>query len=376
MTFHVPLWIALALSIFASTAFSLPPGVAQPLVLAPSKDNPRNSEGDFIVLKSGRVVFIYTHFTGGSSDEATAHLASRFSDDGGRSWSEKDEVPAVQIGKENTMSVSLLRLADGRIALFYLVKNSPGDCRPFVQFSSDETSTWTAPSECVKDAAYLVMNNNRAVQLSRGQFAGRIVLPIARHSRAGDKPGFHPGVAMCYLSDDAGATFTKSTSELQAPEQSRSGMQEPLVIERKDSSLLMLIRTDQGVLFQSESTDGGMNWTDASPTDVKSPLSPASVARIPGTGDLLMVWNDHSQIDERLKNRRTPLTVAVSKDEGRTWIKRRTLYDDPAGWYCYTAIAFAGDRVLLGHCAGIQAPKESGLATTVVTDFAVDWLYR
>jgi len=95
-----------------------------------------------------------------------------------------------------------------------------------------------------------------------------------------------------------------------------------------------------------------------------------------GAGDLLLVWNDHAGIIPALRGKRTPLTVAVSRDEGKTWVHRKTLYDDPTGWYCYTAIAFAGDRVMLAHCAGQQVRGSSGLATTVVTCFDLDWLYR
>ncbi|HEX8916261.1 MAG TPA: sialidase family protein [Humisphaera sp.] len=365
--------ILLALLPLAAHAADLPPGVTQPLALDPGPGNPRNSEGDFVRLKSGRVLFVYTHFTSGTADHAAAVLASRFSDDGGKTWSATDEVVVKQLGKQNVMSVSLLRLVDGRIAMFYLVKNSSADCRPFVQFSADEAKTWTEPKPCMPDPVYLVLNNNRVVQLTKGK-PGRIVLPVARHDFTKKDP--YRAVALCYYSDDGGATFTKGTGELEAPPEGRSGLQEPLVVELKDGSLTMLCRTDRGSQFRSTSADGGVTWTPAEPTDIKSPLSPASVARIPKTGDLLMVWNDHSAINPKLKGKRTPLTVAVSKDEGKTWTNRKTLYAEPTGWYCYTAIAFVDDRVLLGHVCGTYTGGATGLARSAVTAFDVDWLYK
>ena len=42
------------------------------LRLDPKDGNPRNSEGDFIQLKDGRILFVYTHFTKGSGDNAGA----------------------------------------------------------------------------------------------------------------------------------------------------------------------------------------------------------------------------------------------------------------------------------------------------------------
>lgn len=363
----------LVLLVVSYTSAALPEGITQPLVLAPSPGNPRNSEGDFIRLQDGRLLFIYTHFTGGAGDEAAAHLASRSSSNGGKTWTDKDEVVVKQEGKQNVMSVSLLRLRDGRIGLFYLVKNSNADCRAYLRASQDEAKTWSEPALCMPDAGYFVVNNGRVVELK----SGRLIIPAARHDWANDKPASHRGVAVCFYSDDAGKTWQRSKSELEAPPASRSGLQEPVVVELTDGRLMMLCRTDQGSQFRSYSEDGGVTWSEAQPTDIKSPLSPASIKRMPKTGDLLMVWNDHIDVAPALRGKRTPLTVAISRDEGKTWEKRKTLYDDPAGWYCYTAIAFTDDdRVLLGHCAGQQAKGSSGLPTTVVTTFDVEWLYR
>jgi len=50
-------------------------------------------------------------------------IVGRLSSDGGRTWASHD-VPLVDAeGKLNVMSVSLLRLRDGRIAMFYGKKN-------------------------------------------------------------------------------------------------------------------------------------------------------------------------------------------------------------------------------------------------------------
>src|SRR5262245_43744174 len=136
-------------------------------LLMHTADAPRKSEGDFVQLKDGRLLLIYTKFTGGRNDAATAHLASRTSADGGRTWTAGDVTVVQNEGRENTMSVSLNRLADGRIALFYLRKNSMHDCRPYARFSTDEAKTWSEPTEIIPDAEIgcYVMNNDRVVQL-------------------------------------------------------------------------------------------------------------------------------------------------------------------------------------------------------------------
>ncbi|WP_435015404.1 sialidase family protein [Tundrisphaera sp. TA3] len=337
-------------------------------LLPPRPGNPRNSEGAFIKLEDGRILFVYTHFTGGGGDHDAAHLASRESSDGGQTWTAEDVVVLPNEGGRNVMSVSLLRLAPGEIGLFYLRKDGTDNCRLYLRRSRDEAKTWSEPTLCMDQAGYFVVNNDRVILTK----SGRLVVPACRHELNAAKR-HNPGTALCFLSDDLGRTWRHGTTELVPPPASRSGLQEPGVVELRDGRLMMLCRTDQGSQFRSYSRDGGDTWEPAVPTDILSPLSPASVKRIPSTGDLLMVWNDHASIAPELKAKRTPFTVAISKDDGATWGPSRILEDNPEGWYCYTAILFEGDRVLLGHCAGDR--KVGGLNRTQITSIPVGWLY-
>jgi sialidase-1 len=337
-------------------------------LLPPGPGNPRNTEGSFATLKDGRILFAYTRFTGGGGDNDAASIVGRYSRDGGRSWSTEDVPIVAREGQMNSMSVSLLRLADGRLALFYLRKNSNADCRPYLRYSSDEARTWSEPILCVRDTGYFVLNNDRAVQLR----SGRIVLPVALHLLVNGENG--PGIAMTWFSDDAGKTWRRSRSTVESPTPSRAGMQEPGVVELKDGRLMMFIRTSLGSQYLSYSSDGGDTWSAPKASSIVSPLSPASIKRIPSTGDLLVVWNDHAGIDAALERKRTPLTVAVSRDEGQTWTNKQNLLADPAGWYCYTAIHFAGRRVLLGFNAGGSGLPH--LSRTDIAWFDVKQLYR
>ena len=339
------------------------------LELPPSQDNPRNSEGDFIQLLDGRILFVYTRFTGGSGDHAAAYLASRYSDDGGRTWNMEDAVVIENEGGMNVMSVSLLRLQEGSIALFYLRKNSEDDCRPLMRLSRDEGSTWSAPVECIPDpVGYYVVNNDRVIQTT----SGRLVIPASLHALKGDKFSSR-GRVVCYLSDDNGATWKASETILEAPESLKTGFQEPGVLQLPDGRLLMLLRNDSGVLYRSFSDDEGVTWQAATPTDLQTPVSPASFEMLPGTGTLLLVWNDHGGVSEALRGKRTPLTLALSKNNGETWPTRFTLEDNPSGWYCYTAIAFTDTHLLLAYCAG-DRDKMPGLSLTRITRINTDFL--
>jgi sialidase-1 len=330
------------------------------LMLPPSEANPRNSEGDFIRLKDGRVLFVYTHYTGGDEDEAAAYLAGRYSSDGGRTWTSDDVTILPNEGVFNVMSVSLLRLHDGSIGLFYLRKNAWNDCRLYLRRSTDEAQSWGEPMLCIPDEGYFVVNNDRVIQLE----SGRLVVPAACHTHYSSEFKSR-GAAMCYLSDDNGRTWRRSRDIVESVPESASGMQEPGVVELKDKRLMMLCRTDRGCQMRAWSSDGGDTWSPPEETELRSPVSPASIERIPATGDLLIVWNDHSGIDPALAGKRTPLTVAISKDEGKTWERKRNIETAPDGWFCYTAIEFVDDHVLLAYCAGMRSAG-NGLDTTKI----------
>jgi len=213
-------------------------GVKRVLLLAPGPGNPRNGEGDFIQLKDGRILFIYTRFTGGSDDHSEAHLAGRFSSDGGKTWTAKDVLVLPNEGRWNVMSVSLLRFADERIALFYLVKNSLKDCRPVMRTSTDEAKSWSEPVRIIPDEqiGYYVVNNDRVVQLK----TGRIVVPVALHNMPEYETPDWAGKIMCCMSDDNGKSWRGSKSELtgKSPDGRRITLQEPGVVELKDGRLL------------------------------------------------------------------------------------------------------------------------------------------
>ncbi len=345
---------------------------ARTLELRPGKGNPRNSEGAFVTLKDGRILFIYSHFTAGRGDDHDpATLAARASSDGGRTWTKESRIMVRNEG--NIMSASLLRLQNGEIALFYLVKKSSKDyrdcrdCRPVMRLSSDEGATWGAPVACVTDeVGYYVLNNDRVIQLK----GGRLVAPVALHTVNGSAEFDWQGTVMCYLSDDNGRTWRRGKTARKGYDKAgkRVTLQEPGVVELKDGRLMMFMRTGDGCQYLSFSADGGDTWTPPAASDIKSPRSPASIKRIPSTGDLLLVWNDHTDFAAVLNDRRVPLSTAISKDDGKTWRHRKALEGNPQGRYCYIAIEPAADAVLLGYCV-------SGLSHTRVTRVPVSWLY-
>jgi len=133
---------------------------------------------------------------------------------------------------------------------------------------------------------------------------------------------------------------------------SGSGLQEPGLVELEDGKLFGWARTDQGMQYGFASADAGRSWSPPTPTEMHSPNSPASIKRLPDSGKLLALFNDHSGRFPFTKGKRTPLVAAISSDGGRTWPQAKLIEGDPDGWYCYTAMSFVDNAVLLAYCAG------------------------
>lgn len=313
------------------------------LYLKADANNPRNSEGSFIRLKDDRILYVYSRFEGSSSDHAPARLMGRFSSDNGKTWTPKDRLVIDREGDMNVMSVSLLRLGNGSIALVYARKNSMDDCIPQIRISNDEGASWSSPQPVISDqAGYFVVNNDRVIQLN----GGRILVPVSLHKTSATQWS-NRGTLRCYYSDDNGKTW-QSGKAVPAPDSVIT--QEPGVVELADGSVMMIIRASGGRQYQSFSNDKGITWTEAVPSGLRSPISPASVKRVPGSSDLVAVTNNNGESGPGYhKSKRTPLTLFISRNSGLSWQAVTDIENNPEETYAYTAIHFQGGYVLFAY---------------------------
>lgn len=263
------------------------------LIVCPSTEtSPRQSEADILELKDDRLLLAYTDFyTKGKNDFSPSRISGKLSPDKGRTWTDPFIIQE-NIAKINGMEPTLLRLGSGEIALFYIHKNSKTDCKPYLKKSRDDGKTWSEAVCMTRESGYHIMNNDRVIKLN----SGRLLAPVAK---ATETVSFHCK-SFCLFSDDNGQTWQTGETKIKLP--GIAGAQEPGVVELKDSSILRVIRTSIGYTYKSYSRDGGVRWTKAQPTHLVSPVSPATIKRIPTTGDLLMTWNNSP-------NRRCPLDI-------------------------------------------------------------------
>ncbi len=332
-----------------------------------TEQNPRYSEGSVLVLRDGRLLYATTEFSGSGSDFAKARIIAVESADEGRTWS-TPRVVQENVGKNNVMSVTLRRLSpkavfDGPIGMFYLVKNSTTDLHVYLRVSADEGTSFGSLIRVTSEAGYHVLNNDRVTVLS----TGRLVVPVATTR---DVAGASSFACVCYLSDDQGKIWHRGQGSAQYP---KRGAMEPEVLERENGRLLMHIRTQLGHIAVSESNDGGETWSEPRTWGVRAPEAPSTLRRIPSTGDLLLIWNDTFRQGEGHGGKRTPLTAAVSTDEGKTWSHRRDLETSDKLTFAYTSVVFHRGRALLTYYVRDEA---SGRISSRFRSVPIGWFYE
>jgi sialidase-1 len=207
------------------------------------------------------------------------------------------------------------------------------------------------------------MNNDRVTVLS----SGRLVCPI---SWAADTSRGDHYTAYCCFSDDQGKTWKAGKDRVDQP---KRGAMEPEVVELNDGRLLMILRTQLGHIAATYSRDGGDTWSQPAPWGVKAPEAPATLRRIPATGDLLLVWNNTYMAGTDHGGQRTPLTAAVSADEGKTWKHVRNLEDRTDQTYAYTSLIFHQDRALLTYYV---TDEKTGRTSSRFRSLPVSWFYH
>lgn len=340
----------------------------QQIVCPHSASNPRNTEADLIQLPDGRLLLAWSNFIGGFNDHSIGNISAKTSCDGGYTWSEAF-VLQDNIGKFNVMSVSFLQIKED-ILFFYLKKDGINtNLHYYVKRSSDSCRTWSEPVRVSTVDGYNVINNGRVIRTKDN----RIIVPAACSK---DPSKGYYSVGLCYYSDDEGKTWNSSKDEITL-EDSKTGVQEPGIVELKDGVLMMIIRSDKGYIYKSKSYDNGDTWSSPEPMPLVSCCSPASIKRIPGTNKLLIIWNPSVFGKYAKWSDRWPLCSAISEDEGETWSNVKYLEKTPDICHAYTSMTFVDEKIYITYYEWKNLSTNKGFEGTSLKLRVInaDWFY-
>lgn len=250
----------------------------------------------------GRLWVVY----GRDVESPRNYQVAKYSDDEGRSWSEVKLMILPRKGVR-AMSASIWIDPKERLWVFWGQSFGQQDGRFGIwavttEKPDAEDPEWSSPRR-LGDGILL----NKPTVLKNGDW----LLPSSVWKSENS--------IRVYASTDQGKTFQlRGTANVLPPE--ARGPDEPMIVERKDGSLWMMVRS-RG-LAETVSQDGGKTWSPVKRSPIPHPTARFFLRRLQ-SGNLLLV--KHGPLDER--TRREQLMAFVSEDEGKTW-KGRLMIDE------------------------------------------------
>jgi predicted neuraminidase len=212
----------------------------------------------------------------------------------------------------------------GKVWMFFVTIHGLGWnwCKIKYIVSTDSGYTWS-PVTILRDRRGW-MTRNHPLTLKDG----RLLLPLYSENLWATE---------FMISNDDGKSW-----QFLAEVKSKPGNIQAAVVELDDGSLYSIMRTGaekpKGKLWESRSHDGGRTWSPASETVLPNPNAGADMIRLQ-SGRLLLAFNNSAY-------GRSPLSLAVTEDGGKTWRIVRDVENEPGKEFSYPSLCQAKDGVI------------------------------
>ncbi|OGV56537.1 MAG: hypothetical protein A2X49_06575 [Lentisphaerae bacterium GWF2_52_8] len=257
-------------------------------------------------------------FGGGDSKDAYILLAR--SDDDGKSWSDPlfviDPETSPKGVRQRSLVGNLWTDPQGRLWIFFDKALRFFDGRAGVWASVCENPDAEIPVWSTPERIWHGSTLNKPTVLSNGEWL--LSVSLWQRKYMSDFPAspelfkeLDPyRMAHVFVSGDKGKNWTR-----------RGGVNTPcrqfdeqMIIERRDGSLLMFIRTDYGIA-ETESFDRGSSWTAPEKSRLEHVSARIFVRRL-ASGRILLV--KHGELYKKPESR-SHLTAYLSDDDCKTW---------------------------------------------------------
>lgn len=282
-------------------------------------------------------------------------LADRFQ----KTWSKPRLV--AKVNDEPHWNPVLFRTPDGRVLLFFKVGANPEEWITWLTISTDEGKSWSNPT-CLEnrpDNCPIGPVKNKPIILSDGTW----LAPNSIEAKG-------KWDAFVDISIDDGQTWSQSeVVPLDHSSFAGKGIIQPSLWESMPNHVHMLLRTTCGRICRSDSVDGGLTWKPAKPLSLPNNNSGIDVAKL-CDGMLALVYSPASQN----VGARTPLTIALSKDNGETWPHKLSI-ETGKGEFSYPSVIPTGTGMAIVYTYKRQRIKFwHGAIERILSDYSLDRL--
>src|SRR6516164_3542198 len=307
------------------------PEIVTERVFGPEIPGPYQHPASLTELANGELFLVYYGGPGEYSDQSTVYGARLRK--GEMKWSTPAAITPRPKGPEGNPVV--WQAPDGIVWLFSVTRHGATWCtsRIAVRTSSDGAKTWSAPVSLTTEAGTMV--RGKPIVLANGDY----LLPI--YHETGHDPEFvGPDTASFFLRYDGKTRHWTESARIR----SRLGNLQPAVVALSDTRLVCYCRRGgdykprkDAYLVRSESRDGGRTWSPGKDSAFPNPNAAVDLLRLKN-GHLLLVYNDSM-------SRRTPLTVALSTDEDKSYPYKRNIAEVPGDFAYPYAIQTRDEKI-------------------------------
>lgn len=222
---------------------------------------------------------------------------------------------------------------DGQLYLFYKVGHTFSEWYTRFIVSGDGGWTWTPPAELVPgDRGGRGPVRNKPIKLQSGVW----LAPASLEQEAWE--------AFVDRSADRGQTWSRSAMiAMDIPREPGRGVIQPALWESSPDQVHMLLRSTEGCIYRSDSSDGGVTWSTAYATTLPNNNSGIDIVRMPH-GQLALAYNPVGSN----WGPRTPLVISLSGDNGETW-EQALVLEEGEGEFSYPSVAESAGKLYVTY---------------------------
>ncbi len=228
-----------------------------------------------------------------------------------------------------TWNPVLFQSKAGPLLLFYKVGPSPQTWWGMLMTSSDHGKSWSVPRRLPE--GILGPIKNKPIELPNGE----LVCPSST-----EHPTTNLWQVHMELTSDLGLTW-KRTEPLN--DGNEFGAIQPSLLRLGPNELIAVGRTKQHSVFQMQSKDGGLHWSEMKASSLPNPNSGVDAVTLSDARHVI-VYN-HVSGKPGSWGDRSPLNVAISKD-GVSWQAALTLEKSPKEEFSYPAVIQTSDGLV------------------------------